>query len=478
MIGSKQLTPVFIGLIGLAAAAGHGADRAGLMGDPSPLAVQLLLPLAMACLSSLLLLGRTQSQRAMVITAAQLQRMSQDGAIAPTAAPESGVMRGVLAPLNQVLIRCRKEMQELRNATGQYQIQSQVVAAEKRRFEAIVQAISDAVVVTNSYDELVLVNPAARRVFGMTAEPAARCPVDQVIKDVRLVEQIRDVRAHGPRTRPRTTEYHARLDGQDRAFQAMLRVFEDGPEGSLGVITVFVDVTREKEIARMRTEFVSTVTHELRAPLAGIKAYVELLLDDDAPDAKTRHEFHQVIAGETERLNRLIDNILNISRIEAGVIKVVKEPVDLTAIVKQTLEVAGPQAKSRNLQIVEKLAPVFGQVEADRDMLSQAVMNLLSNAIKYTPEGGRITITTSLDEARNVACLAVEDTGVGISPEDQKRVFEKFYRVRKNSQMAKGTGLGLSLVKHIVEDVHGGSISLTSEVGKGSTFVVELPLAH
>ncbi len=477
MFGSNRSTSVFIGLVGVLAAAGHAADRIGLLGDRSPAAIQLLLPLAMVSLSGLLLLGRIEGQRAMVITATHLRRLAGGGALAPAAAPESGVMRGVLGPLNAVLDRCRQEVQEMRNETGQHQIQSRVVAAERRRLEAILQAIPDAVLVINSYDELMLANPVARRLFRLPENGSARCPVDKVISDPRLLEQIHEIRSHSSRPRPRGVEYIARVDGQERTFQAAMQSFEDGGDEVSGVIILLADVTREKEIARMRTEFVSTVSHELRAPLAGIKAYVEMLLEGEN-NAKTQREFHQIIAGETDRLSRLIDNILNISRIEAGVIKVVKRPVDLTGIVKEVLEVISPQAKSRGLRIVERLAPVFAQVDGDRDMLSQVVTNLLSNAVKYTRDGGRVTISTAVDEARGVACLGVEDTGVGISPEDQKRVFEKFYRVRKDSQMAPGTGLGLSLVKHIVEDVHGGTISLASELGKGSTFSVELPLVR
>ncbi len=475
MNGNSKYTPLVLGAAGLLAAAVHAADHIGWLHDPAPLGIELSLPAAMLCLTALLWIAHTQAQRATQLASRQLLRMAEGGAINPTETGIIGAEPGLLGPLNKVLERCRDELDKLRGGQNQLEIRCQVVAAEMRHLEAIVQAISDAVVVSNSFDELRLANPAARRLLHLADDMPARCPIDQVVTDPRLVELIRDARARGPRQRPRTVEFQMPVEGQDRTYQVQTRGYEDASDGTVGVITVFQDVTREKEIARMKTEFVSTVSHELRSPLTSIRAYVELLLDDDN-DPKSRKEFHQIIAVESERLSRLIDNILNISRIEAGVVKVVKEPLDLTAIVKGAADVAVSQAKSKNQEIVIQLGPVFGQVEGDRDMLNQVVTNLLSNAMKYTPEGGKITVSTAVDEARKVARFSVQDTGVGISPQDQPRVFEKFFRIRKDSHMAKGTGLGLSLVKHMVEDVHGGAISLTSELGKGSMFTVELPL--
>jgi two-component system phosphate regulon sensor histidine kinase PhoR len=243
-----------------------------------------------------------------------------------------------------------------------------------------------------------------------------------------------------------------------------------------GVVAVLHDITREKEIARMKTDFVSNVSHELKTPLASIKAYVEMLVDGEAKDEKTRREFYATISTETDRLHRLIENILNISRIESGVVKMTREPIMLTEVVRQALDVALPQAKAKNMKIVERFDPVYYQVEADRDMISQATLNLLSNAIKYTPEGGTITVSVSVDERRGVAVCDVADTGAGIPAADLPHIFDKFYRVKANAKLAKGTGLGLTLVKHIIETAHDGKLAVTSEAGKGSTFSFELPL--
>src|ERR1044071_3806936 len=147
-------------------------------------------------------------------------------------------------------------------------------------------------------------------------------------------------------------------------------------------------------------------------------------------------------------------------------------------ILKGAVEVISPQAKQKQIAIEEKIAPAFYQTLADRDMLYEAVLNLLSNAVKYTPEGGRITVQTQVDESKKKVVARISDTGVGIPPKDLPFVFDKFYRSEANNKMAKGTGLGLSLVKHIIETVHQGRIFVESQVGKGSTFGFELDLCE
>ena len=175
-------------------------------------------------------------------------------------------------------------------------------------------------------------------------------------------------------------------------------------------------------------------------------------------------------------MHRLIENILNISRIESGVVKVAREAVNLTAVARQALDVAAPQAKAKSIELVDRLAPVNCQVEGDRDMIYQAVLNLVSNAVKYTPEGGTVTVSVTVDERRGVAVCEVADTGMGIPSEDLPHIFDKFFRVGANKRAAKGTGLGLTLVKHIVEALHDGKLSVASETGKGSSFRFALPV--
>jgi two-component system phosphate regulon sensor histidine kinase PhoR len=294
---------------------------------------------------------------------------------------------------------------------------------------------------------------------------------------------IQEMRQSNSRSGRRIVEHQVKTPVGGRTFKVTLSCVADQAgtghdDQPTGVVAVLHDMTKEKEVAEMKNDFVSSVSHELRTPLASIKAYIEMLIDGEAEDEKTTTEFYEVIQNEANRLSRLIDNILNISRIESGLVKINKQPQSLTVIMKEALEVISPQADQKTINLREKLTPVFYQTLADKDMLYQAVLNLLSNAVKYTPEGGTITVETLVDESKKIVITRISDTGVGIPPKDLPFVFDKFYRAEANNRMAKGTGLGLSLVKQIIEGVHKGRIFVESHVGKGSCFGFELKLAE
>ncbi|RPI59236.1 MAG: PAS domain-containing protein [Planctomycetaceae bacterium] len=402
--------------------------------------------------------------------------MTRSGQIGMVMADGVDDLGQITRPLNEFLTGTRRQLEELRAENRELQIQTRIASAEKHHTEAIIFSISDAVIVTNRFDELLLANEAAEKLLGFKMSGSLRKNIDRVMADNTLVRLIRETRSHGKSFTRKVVEHTIDQTGSPKTFSITLSCVVTPSEEVSGVVAVLHDVTREKEISRMKTDFVSNVSHELKTPLASIKAYIEMLIDGEAEDEKTTREFYDIISTETDRLHRLIENILNISRIESGVVKVVREPISLTGVVKQVLDVAAPQARLKNLKLIDRLAPVYYQVEADHDMIHQAVMNLVSNAIKYTPEGGSITISVNVDDRRNMAVFECSDTGLGIPTEDLPRIFDKFYRVQANSKLAKGTGLGLTLVKHIVETVHEGKLSVTSEVGKGSTFSFELPI--
>jgi signal transduction histidine kinase len=233
---------------------------------------------------------------------------------------------------------------------------------------------------------------------------------------------------------------------------------------------------RDEEVSEMKNAFVSMVSHELRTPLASIKAYIEMLIDGEAQDVQTQGEFFEVIQNEANRLGRLIDNILNISRIEAGVARITFQRQCLQDIVSDALKAVAPQAELKKIRISEHLDAGDYQTSCDREMIYQAVLNLLSNAVKFTPGGGAITVESGIASSRNETFLRITDTGVGIAPKDLPFVFDKFYRAESGNQITLGTGLGLSLVRHIVQTVHRGRVFATSELGRGSCFGFELAL--
>lgn len=377
---------------------------------------------------------------------------------------------------NEIIAVAQTVINDARVQVKGYEIQVKVATAERQHAEAIIKSISDAVLVTSPFDEIVLANDAAAKTFNFDLPKAHRLPVDRILRDPKMVDMIREMRQSKSVNTRRVVEHEIRAVGGDRTYKVTLSGVASAAGEHAGVVAVLHDMTREKEVAEMKNDFVSNVSHELRTPLASIKAYVEMLIDGEASDERTTTEFYEIIQGEANRLGRLIDNILNISRIESGLVKINKSPQSVSVIAKEAVDVISPQAKLKRITIVEQLCPVFYQTFGDKDMIYQAVLNILSNSVKYTPDGGKVTVQTAVDEVRKKVCVRIIDTGVGIPAKDLPFVFDKFYRVEANNKMAKGTGLGLSLVKHIIETVHHGRAIVTSEVGKGTTFTLEMEL--
>jgi len=425
--------------------------------------------------SGLLAITRLRADCRILIDA--ITRMTRDGRL-NTLQTDNPEIRPLIIAVNDMVEAAEQCVSDSIMRVKELEIQLKVATAERQHAEAIIYSISDAVLVTDTFDELVLANESAARTFHFDLDRLRRAPVSEMVEDEKLVELIRDMRQSNSKSGRRIVEHRIKGEKEDRIFKVTLSAVADNNDAPAGVVVVLHDMTREKEVAEMKNDFVSSVSHELRTPLASIKAYVEMLIDGEADDEKTTHEFYEVIQNEANRLSRLIDNILNISRIESGLVQINKQPQSLMVILKEAIEVIAPQAKMRHINVVEQLTPVFYQTLADKDMLYQAVLNLLSNAVKYTPEDGTITVQTIVDESKRKVIARISDTGVGIPPKDLPFVFDKFYRAEANNHMAKGTGLGLSLVKHIIETVHRGRIFVESHVGKGSCFGFELDMCE
>lgn len=358
---------------------------------------------------------------------------------------------------------------------GDLTITVQLLQQRKSSTEAILNSIRDAVLVADDRDRIILANDAAETLFGFRFDPNVRMAAADLpgIKTLLpLLQKSRTGRIAHVRH-----EIAFGRDGGSAVFDAVLSCTEDDAGRVSAVVAVLHDITRDKEVAQMKNDFVSHVSHELKTPLASINAYAEMLVDGEAQDEETMHQFCAVIQGQAQRLTRLIEDILNISRIESGLIKVSRGNHSMALLIRDAVEMIKSYAQEKNITLHAQAPILYDQVYIDRDMLSQVVINLLSNAVKYTPAGGAITVSSEVIDADNRIVVTVADTGVGIPPEAVEHVFDKFYRVEANNKYAKGTGLGLNLVKQIVETVHGGRVFVASTVGKGSTFGFELPLA-
>lgn len=243
-------------------------------------------------------------------------------------------------------------------------------------------------------------------------------------------------------------------------------------EGRLtGLVLVFHDITDLKKLEQMRADFVANVSHELKTPLTSIKGFSETLLEGAMHSEEYLTQFLEIIRKESDRLHRLIQDLLHLSHIEQGKFKLHWEDVDLADVLENVVLLVKAKAAEKRIHLSLEGAKQHGNIKGDRDRIQQIFLNLTSNALQYTPEDGSVTVT--LAKWRNKGWkVSVKDTGVGVKKEELPRIFERFYRVDKaRSRASGGTGLGLAIVKHLVE-AHHGKIEVQSEEGKGSEFTV------
>ena len=365
-------------------------------------------------------------------------------------------------------------VQELEHQRNAAEIRAHRAADERDQIKAILTNLDEPVLAIDQFDDIVLANPSAESLLKLETTSTEHRALAQLSHCENLVNLL-TATCHRKNVENASDEIEvADPSGQTAWFRVSARKLPaaEGAE-SAGAVAVLRDIGETKILQRRNADFVSSVSHEMKTPLAGIKAYVELLADGEAEDEETREEFLQVITSQADRLQRLVENLLNLARMEAGVVKVDKKPRPLNEVLEEAIHVVRPAAESKDITLLADLSPMYLGLLADRDMLLQAAINLLSNAIKYTSEGGQVTLRSRMLDTD--VRFEVEDTGVGLSEEDTQHVFEKFYRVKKDQKMAAGTGLGLPLAKHIVEDVHGGTLTVRSTLGQGSTFAVTIP---
>lgn len=390
--------------------------------------------------------------------------------------PPGDYWRAVATRVRATLEERGRWVQDQYHARTAMEIRVTRAAAELSRIERVLAGVSDPVLAFDEFGEMLFANPSAEVLLGIDAQNTEDRAMAQLVRCEKLLQLLTSTNQRKtPGQRSEEIEVLDR-EGQAHWFRVTAAKLGGGtPEGDSATVAVLRDIDEHKALQKRNAEFVSSVSHEMKTPLAGIKAYVELLADGDAEDEKTREEFLEVINGQAERLQRLVENLLNLARIEAGVVKVSKQARSLNEVLEEAVRVVHPTAEAKRIELTAELSPMYLGVLADRDMLLQAAINLLSNAIKYTHPQGRVVLRSRLVDGQ--PRFEVADTGVGLGPEDCRRVFEKFYRVSKDKGMASGTGLGLPLAKHIVEDVHGGRLTVDSVLGQGSTFMVTLPSA-
>lgn len=369
------------------------------------------------------------------------------------------------------------ELSGLRKAlayiTAHSQARVQALESERAKSAAILDSMTEGVIALDGQGHVVLMNPAARRILDFNQDD---------IKGLTLLEIVRD------RGLMDVVEMCQSLDTMEQCKREIecrlpsLRIIEVNAmpvpfsSQTRGFLLVLHDITALRRLENVRAEFVANVSHELRTPLTAIKGYLETLLDEAPPESATHRRFLEVANSHAERMGRLINDLLNLSDIETGKVVLDPSPIRVGAFVNEVSAMFEKDATKKKVEFVNQVPPDL-YVQADRDRLSQILVNLVDNAVKYTPKGGTVSFRAAKEGAHQIR-ITIQDTGQGIPQHDLPRITERFYRVDKaRSREEGGTGLGLAIVKHLVQ-LHGGTLHIESEYGKGTTIEFLLPAAQ
>lgn len=336
---------------------------------------------------------------------------------------------------------------------------------ERNRLNVVLRSVPDALLIIDSKGIITLSSSSAKDFFGDV--PITHMRFAEVVRNHEfsdLVEQVRKGLSPGMAT--------FRIESPEEKYLSVRvsPLFYKGDELS-GFVAIFHDITQAEKLEQVRKDFVANVSHEIKTPVTAIKGFADTLLEGALDDRENAARFIRTIKANSERLNSLVDDLMTISKIELGVIKVEKTIIDIEDVFENIIEIFREKAAARNLSLKVSQRPELRQISADKNRLIQILTNLIDNAIKFTEAGG---VTFDIDREDEKVFLFVEDTGIGVPPKHLARLGERFYRVDPSrSRKMGGTGLGLAIVKHLVK-AHGWSMQIASVAGKGTTVRVFL----
>jgi len=364
----------------------------------------------------------------------------------------------------------RLEAQKLHHEREQRLLE---LAGEKSRLQTIVGCMADGVLVTNLERRLVLWNAAAVKMLKLAGTDESGHPLERYIKNASLIESVDSVLASKDEAVSMLGRELQVADPKSVLMAALAPVRDEHGE-LLGAVIVLRDITKLKEIENIKSQFVSMVAHELRAPLAAIEGWLDIVISGESGgDKLLERGWLQRAKERSQSLLALVNDLLVINKIEAGKVAQKMEPVQAARLIRKIVDFMKPEADKRRVSFAIRLPEDLPAVRADLQDMEKLFTNLIGNAIKYNVDNGSVTIGGAVDE--NYVGIHIQDTGIGIAESDLPRIFDDFYRV-ENEQTSRisGTGLGLTIAKKIV-DSHFGHIEVRSQPGRGSTFSVYLP---
>ena len=349
------------------------------------------------------------------------------------------------------------------------------VAREESKIHTIVNSMADGILVTNKEHQLVLWNPAAVKMLNLNEKPEAGMNIGEVIQEKNLVELMNKTLLPDSSRYTAISEEIELTGPEPKTLMVNVSAIRDTDGQELGVVSTLRDITSLKELDQVKSQFVSMVTHELRAPLSAVEGYLSAYLSGAAgSDPQMNRQMLERAKARTHSLLDLVNDLLQFSRLECKRVERKKELLDLTGIITGTVDLLKNQGEANEIKFKVDLPEKLPLIEADRAEMEQLFTNLISNAIKYNVKKGKVTVKAG--PSNHYLNIKVADSGIGIDEEHLSSIFDEFYRVcGPETRYVTGTGLGLSIVKRIVES-HFGQIEVDSKVGKGTTFTVKLPI--
>jgi two-component system, OmpR family, phosphate regulon sensor histidine kinase PhoR len=426
------------------------AASAVIVGGVTPTVAAIGVGLLVVAVVLAVLTARSVSRPLAALTRA-VRRLA-DSALPGWRWTEPDDLDGLSTELTAITARLRDRLDEL--------------TEERDRAGQIVDALDDGVLLLDGAGRLLVANPAARTWFGLPADLRPGLPAQRVLGVSQISELAeRASEAQAPVTGNVTLVFPESRTLAVRAFPLADR----GPTGR--IVVTLTDITQRRRLEVLRRDFVANASHELKTPVAAVRVLAETLLTALPDDPEAGRRFAERIGREAERLDTLVRDLLDLSRVERGTLDV--EPVDLVGLAKEVVGGYADRAEERRIKLLTELQPSVS-MRGDRAQLGLLLSNLVDNAVRYTAARGKVCVRLDASEGR--AVLQVVDTGEGIPASELPRVFERFYRVDKaRARQTGGTGLGLAIVRHVAES-HGGTVRVDSELGRGTTFTVTLPL--
>jgi PAS domain S-box-containing protein len=364
-------------------------------------------------------------------------------------------------------------VEQINQATQELAKKNRRLTDEKERVDNVIRNLADGLIVVDKQGKVVMINPAAEALLGIEKSQKVGRPLTEDLKAHQLIALTKGNLADETDQVSKEIELKSADDKTQRVLRASTAVVENENGNTVGMMMVLSDITRQKQVEKMKTDFVSQMSHELRTPIIAAQKAISLLATQTAGAVnEDQNKFLEIADSNLSRLSRLLNDILDFSKIEAGKITLKPALFNVAELIKEVNQSLASWAQDKKIELIAQVSDEHIELEADRGWISQILINLISNALKFTPEGGKIIVSCQAIQEEQKPCVnfSVTDNGIGIEEKDRERIFNKFEQVSLAVPAGVGgTGLGLAIAREIVQ-LHKGRIWVDSEIGKGSTF--------